>query len=225
MKKLTKIILYFLIVCAGIIITAMLLYWKQTSIMLHWRKSNSSEKLVITPSDNERLLPKALALKRFAAANDMDTNICFLVDMNIPSGSNRFFVFDWRKNKIIQAGLVAHGRCNETYLQGKRYANTIGGGCTSLGRYKIGNAYNGRFGLAYKLYGLDSSNSHVFERFVVLHAHACVPAEEVAPYTICQSDGCPTVAPEFLQILAGIIENASRPVALEIFDDKWINEH
>lgn len=64
-----------------------------------------------------------------------------------------------------------------------------GSGCTSLGKYKIGGAYQGQFGLAYKLYGLDSTNSNAYQRNVVLHAYDRVPDNEVYK-EICQSSGC-----------------------------------
>ncbi len=105
---------------------------------------------------------------------------------------------------MLSSSLVAHGRCNETWLKGRKYGNDEGCGCSSLGKYKIGNPYHGRFGLAYKLHGLDATNNNAFKRYVVLHSHECVPNNEVAPYPICQSDGCPTVSAAFLKQLAGI---------------------
>src|SRR5690606_10981001 len=94
-------------------------------------------------------------------------------------------------------GLVAHGEGNSSYSKFK-FSNKIGSNSTSLGRYKIGESYHGQFGLAYKLYGLDETNSNAFKRYVVLHSHQCVPSEPVAPLPICMSQGCPTVSPEFL---------------------------
>jgi hypothetical protein len=86
-----------------------------------------------------------------------------------------------------------------------------------LGKYKVGYSYNGRFGLAYKLYGLDKTNDKAFERFVVLHSHDCVPETEVKD-DICQSDGCPTVSPGFLQYLKPIINASKKPVLLWIYE-------
>ncbi|MEI9913326.1 MAG: murein L,D-transpeptidase catalytic domain-containing protein [Bacteroidota bacterium] len=103
------------------------------------------------------------------------------------------------------------------WLIGRRYGNTVGGGCTSLGKYRIGYSYNGKFGLAFKLYGLDKTNDNAFARFVVLHAHDCVPETEVTD-DICQSDGCPTVAPGFLQQLKPVIDHSKKPVLLWIFE-------
>jgi hypothetical protein len=92
-----------------------------------------------------------------------------------------------------------------------------GCGCTSLGKYKIGYHYNGRFGLAYKLYGLDKTNNNAFKRFVVLHSHECVPENSVAD-EICQSDGCPTVSRKFLKELQPILDNSSKPILLWMFE-------
>jgi hypothetical protein len=140
--------------------------------------------------------------------------------MNIASGVNRFFVYDLGKDSVLDAGLVTHGRCNELWLSGRKYDNKIGCGCTSLGKYRIGTPYKGRFGLAYKLHGLDSTNSNAFKRYVVLHSHECVPNEEVIPAPICQSDGCPTVSEAFLKKLASLIDASPKPILLSIVDDQ-----
>lgn len=106
-------------------------------------------------------------------------------------------------------------------LKGRRYNNAVGGGCSSLGRYKIGAKYYGNFGLAYMLHGLDTSNSNPLKRYVFLHSHDCVPKTPVHPYPFCQSDGCPSVAPAFRETLAGYIDTALQPILLEIFDNNF----
>jgi L,D-transpeptidase catalytic domain len=164
-----------------------------------------------------KMRSKAGEARSFAARNGYDTTVCFLVDMSLPSGSNRFFVYDLGNDTLRSSGLVAHGRCNQYWLEGRKYGNTAGCGCTSLGKYKIGHSYVGRFGLAFKLYGLDETNDKAFERFVVLHSHDCVPFIE-QPGEICQSDGCPMVSPKFLQYLKPAIEKAGRAVVLWIYE-------
>jgi hypothetical protein len=165
-----------------------------------------------------KLGSRAAQARKYAANNEYNTSLCFMVDMSIASGKDRFFVYDLKTDSIAEAGLVTHGRCNEDWLTGRRYGNEVGCGCTSLGKYKVGNPYKGKFGLAYKLYGQDSSNTNAFKRFVVLHSHSCVPAKEVDPYPICQSDGCPTVSPDFLKKLAATIDASPRPILLWIFE-------
>jgi L,D-transpeptidase catalytic domain len=150
--------------------------------------------------------------------NKLNPRICFLIDMEVSSGSKRFFVYNMVEDTVVASGLVTHGRCNELWLEGRKYSNEVGSGCTSPGRYKIGHKYSGRFGLAYKLHGLDSSNSNAYRRYVVLHGHECVPEAEVEPYPICQSDGCPTVSERFLKTLAGYIDGATKPILLWIYE-------
>lgn len=161
-----------------------------------------------------RLTGHARPLLAYAKQHGYNTQTCFLIDMSMESGKNRFFIYDLKKDSVMDAGLVTHGSCNNE----SKYGNEIGCGCTSLGRYKIGKPYKGKFGLAYKLYGLDNTNSNAFKRFVVLHAHSCVPDGEVNPLPICRSEGCPTVSIPFLKKLASVIDGSKQPILLYTFD-------
>jgi hypothetical protein len=165
----------------------------------------------------EKLKKKSSDAIDFTKKNGYNESICFLIDMTMPSGQERFFVYDMVKDTIQNTGLVTHGRCNEMWLEDRKYSNVPGCGCSSLGKYKIGYSYNGTFGLAFKLYGLDKTNSNAFKRYVVLHSHECVPENEVQD-EICQSDGCPTVSPNFLQELKPIIKGSTKPILLWIFE-------
>ncbi|RQO30919.1 hypothetical protein DBR32_09415 [Taibaiella sp. KBW10] len=214
MKKVMLIIVGFLL--AGLLIFIAFNY-RSTANYLFRNKAINSQKPV-DPSELPRIMAKAKQLVAYARKNGYDTTVVFVLNMRIASGKDRFFIYDAIHQKVVQQALVAHGRCNETVQVSRRYSNVVGGGCTALGKYKIGLAYQGTFGLAYKLHGLEASNNNAFERFVVLHAHECVPNNEVDPYPICQSDGCPTVSPAFLKILANIIDGKTKPVLLEIID-------
>lgn len=165
----------------------------------------------------EKLKEKAGIAKSFVQQKRFNENVCFLIDMSLPSGQNRFFIYDLMNDSLKASALVAHGNCYEYWLEGRRYSNVVGSGCTSLGKYKIGYSYTGKFGYSYKLYGLDSSNNNAFERTVVLHAHSCIPETEVAD-DICQSNGCPTVSPNFLNELKSIINTSKKPLLLWIYE-------
>ena len=165
----------------------------------------------------EKLQQKAVAARQYVQQKGFNSERCFLIDMSLPSGQKRFFIYDLKKDSVRNSSLVAHGNCFEYWLEGRRYSNVVGSGCTSLGRYKIGIPYTGKWGYSYKLHGLDSSNNNAFERTVVLHGHSCVPESEVVD-EICQSNGCPTVAPSFLLELKAIINQSPKPVLLWIYD-------
>ena len=164
----------------------------------------------------EKLEQKAAEAKLFVRRKGYNENHCFLIDMSLASGKNRFFIYDLANDSIQAMGLVAHGNCFEYWLEGRKYSNVVGSGCTSLGKYKIGAPYTGKFGYSYKLHGLDSSNNNALERTVVLHSHSCVPDTKVDD-EICQSNGCPTVSPALLQQLKQIINGSRKPVLLWIY--------
>jgi len=189
--------------------------WFKRTAAVHFPKTElpTGVPTIISP----KMKTKVAEARNFIAKKNYNDVICFLIDMSIPSGQNRFFIYHLKKDSIQNAGLVTHGRCNESWLEGRKYGNTVGCGCTSLGKYKVGYPYQGRFGLAYKLYGLDKTNDKAFERYVVLHAHDCVP-ETAVEEDICQSDGCPTVSPGFLQQLKPMIEKSARPILLWIYE-------
>jgi hypothetical protein len=160
---------------------------------------------------------RAAKAKEFVKQKGYNTNLCFFIDMSLHSGKNRFFIYDLKMDSVKNSGLVAHGNCFEYWQKGRRYSNEVGSGCTSVGKYKIGNAYTGKWGYSFKLHGLNNTNNNAFERTVVLHGHSCVPDSEVKD-EICQSNGCPTVSPVFLQQLKAIINSSKKPVLLWIYE-------
>ncbi|MBX2924913.1 MAG: murein L,D-transpeptidase catalytic domain family protein [Chitinophagaceae bacterium] len=211
-----KFVFTFVLLTAFLLITGATWYFSR----FHSSGTNAG-KVTVSAADStaiKKLTGFSSSLSAFAATKKYNTRTGFLIDMSLSSGENRFFIMDLEKDSVVNAGLVTHGRCNENWLNGRKYSNETGSGCTSLGRYRIGASYQGRFGLAYKLHGLDSTNSNAFRRYVVLHSHDCVPDNETHPLLICQSDGCPTVSPSFLKKLQQIINASEKPVVL------WIHE-
>ncbi|NOT51860.1 MAG: hypothetical protein HOP10_11360 [Chitinophagaceae bacterium] len=165
----------------------------------------------------KKLQEKVISAKAFVQRKDFNAKNAFFIDMSLPSGKPRFYIYDLEKDSLINTGLVAHGNCFEYWLEGRRYSNVVGSGCTSLGKYKIGNSYVGKWGYSYKLHGLDSSNNNAYERTVVLHSHSCIPESETED-DICQSNGCPTVAPNFFEQLKKIINASRKPILLWIYE-------
>src|SRR5258707_785815 len=106
--------------------------------------------------DPERLRLRAKAGEQavYLSRHGFNPSICFMVDMQLPSGKNRFFVYDLRRDSVLEAGLVAHGSGGSRFSARPVFSNVDGSGCTSLGRYRVGYKYQGQFGLAFKLYGL-----------------------------------------------------------------------
>lgn len=156
--------------------------------------------------------------RAFCANGKYNSNVAFFSDMGRRSGLKRFFVVDLSNDSILDAGMVTHGHCQSYGSIKPHFSNDVGSNCTSLGKYKIGYKYDGSFGTAYKLHGLNASNSNAFDRYVVLHSHTCVPMQE-SVIGICRSEGCPTIAPQFLSRLEGIIDQSKKPILLWVFSD------
>ncbi len=167
-----------------------------------------------TNKEFERIKQKASELKQYCTNNNYSTQFAFILDMQQHSGKKRFFVYDFAKDTIVTSGMVAHGSCHKAYLENAVFSNEVGCGCSAFGKYKVGYEYPGQFGKAYKLYGLDTSNSNAFERFIVLHSYSCVPDEATYPQPICNSLGCTMVSDNFLTALSAYIHKTKKPLVL-----------
>ena len=167
-----------------------------------------------------RLKVKASSLDTYLKANNFNEELVFLVDMSIPSGKNRFFVYNIKKDAVDASSLVSHGVGSNKYENDDplKFSNLPDSKMTSEGKYKIGASYFGKFGLAYKLHGLERTNDRAFERAVVLHAHKMVPETEVFPEYIIVSQGCPTVSTGFLSTLDKYIKGSKKPIMLWIYN-------
>ncbi|OXA97230.1 hypothetical protein B0A75_17610 [Flavobacterium oncorhynchi] len=179
-----------------------------------YRNENSKEK----EKKEERFSSQVNEVKKLIKKDSKyNQDIVFLIDMKIPSGKNRFFVYDLKTNKIIDQGLVAHGSGSETKTKGKlKFSNVPNSLSTSLGRYSIGNSYVGKFGKAYRLRGLDTTNSNAFKRDIVFHYYYDVPYKEKDGY-ICNSFGCPMVNKKYFERMAKIIDNSESDILMSIY--------
>jgi len=180
-----------------------------------WNRIDSRYKVCV-----DRLKEKAASLEAYAKANNYSSDYVFLVDMSLPSGKKRFFVYNLKTSKMECSSLVSHGfgstiKDSEDQLI---FSNNNYSFKTSLGKYKIGASYNGTYGLAYKLYGLDSTNSKAFERAIVLHSDVHIPVEETYPGKIFQSAGCPAVAPSFLPVIGKYVKASKKPILMWIYN-------
>ena len=168
----------------------------------------------------DRLKQQAASVKEYARTHNFSTEYCFLVDMSLPSGKNRFFVYNIKKDSLEYASLVAHGfgSYKGNGNDQLEFSNVPNSFKTSLGKYKVGGSYYGAFGQAYKLYGLDSTNNNAYERAIVLHSYASMPPSETYPDRICESAGCPMVNSSFLAILGTYIRSSKKPLLMWIYN-------
>jgi len=163
--------------------------------------------------------------KAFCKAEKFNEDYYFLIDLSIHSGKNRFFVYDFNKDKIVGENLVTHGSCdvattNETKWEKAKCSNSDNSHCSSKGKYKIGKRDTSSWGIKIKywLKGLEKSNSNAENRVVVLHSWSAVSSKEIYPRYSPLSWGCPAVSDDFMEILDAKLQSTKRPVLLWIVE-------
>ena len=63
-----------------------------------------------------KLKEKVAGIDEYVATNNFNTDYCFLVDMSIPSGKKRFFVYNIKLAEVEYSALVSHG--SGSYIPG-----------------------------------------------------------------------------------------------------------
>ncbi|PKQ61970.1 peptidase [Labilibaculum filiforme] len=168
---------------------------------------------------------KADAAYQYCRKNGFSTEFCLLVDMSIHSGKNRLFIYDFKKDSIVDKGLCAHG-CGvnkwgtEETKTNPKFSNVDNSHCTSVGKYKIGKRGYSNWGINinYKLHGLEDSNDNAYSRIIVLHAWDMVSEEEIFPVGTPEGWGCPAVSNGLMRNIDSLLKNSSKPVLLWVYE-------
>lgn len=172
----------------------------------------------------ESIRSKARQSFEFCKTQNFNTDFCILIDMNVHSGIKRFFVWDFKKDKIVNKFLVGHG-CGEnpwSYDYSKEtpaFSNIDGSHCSSLGKYKIGARADSDWGVKvkYVLHGLDSTNSNALKRYIVFHSWEAVSDDEVYPDGTPEGWGCPTISNNSFKIIDPLLKASAKPVLMWIY--------
>src|ERR1700754_3798832 len=77
----------------------------------------------VTGNERIRLQSAVAGLRSSIKAGHFCEHYCFLADMSIHSGKNRFFVYDLKSDTVLRAGLVAHGSGSETGSGTLKFSN------------------------------------------------------------------------------------------------------
>jgi hypothetical protein len=163
--------------------------------------------------------------KSYCQSNGFNQEFYFLLDFSVHSGKNRFFVIDFKSQKVVSQNLVTHGSCDvfeenpEKYKKAK-FSNANSSHCSSKGKYKIGKRDYSSWGInvKYWLHGMEITNTNAEKRVVVLHSWDAVSNDEIYPRYAPLSWGCPAVSDEFMQTLDKKLQTTKKPVLLWIVE-------
>lgn len=181
-------------------------------------------------SDKELLLDhlrlKADSAKEYCKSKNFSEQHCILVNFNIHSGKQRYFVWDFEKDTVLFSSLCAHGMGRESTQKKPVYSNDEGSYCSSPGRYKVGISSYSQYGIHvhYKLHGQDPTNSNAYKRIVVLHSHSPIPDQNIYPHhlPLGYSLGCPVISDAAMRKTDSLLKESKKAVMLWIYDEPVI---
>ena len=147
----------------------------------------------------------------------MCQEVAVLVDLAVSSHRVRLRVANLAQGSVMMECLVASGRGRS--LKTRLWPQTgdvPDSWLTPVGRCRVGERYEGAFGVSYRLDGLDSTNSNVRSRAIVLHPSEDVPERNYSLLPLWCSRGCVVVSPQSMRRLDEIL-SAHKDVLLWIY--------
>ncbi|WP_146943660.1 murein L,D-transpeptidase catalytic domain-containing protein [Chryseobacterium hagamense] len=176
-------------------------------------------------ADSVKILKKAEEALEFCKKKNFSTDFCLLIDMGLHSGVKRFFVWDFKKNKVAGKYLVGHGCGNDPWSKDgsknrPQFSNVDGSHLSSLGKYKIQERGYSDWGIhvKYLMHGLEGTNSNALKRSIVFHSWNLMSDEEVFPKGSPEGWGCPTVSNNAMKEIDPMLQKSGKPVLMWIYN-------
>lgn len=151
-------------------------------------------------------------------------NILTIIDYSLPSTDKRLWVFDLNTNKMLYHTYVSHAMKSGLFTP-DYFSNTRNSQSNSLGVFKTDFSYDGRYGMAVKLQGLENSfNDNAYDRFIVIHPAWYVSEDFIRKYgRLGRSWGCPAISPELNDKIIDTIKDNSL-VIVYYPSAKWLSK-
>lgn len=151
-------------------------------------------------------------------------NILTIIDYSLPSTEKRLWVLDLQNEKLLYHTYVSHG-IKSGSLDAEFFSNKPNSKTTSLGVYLTENSYEGRYGLAVKLQGLENGfNNNAYERFLVIHPAWYVTEDFINKYgRLGRSWGCPAIPYDLVEPIINTIKENSLLVVYYP-SEKWLKK-
>lgn len=162
---------------------------------------------------------RAKELLEYCRREGYNTRVALFVDLSRHSGRRRFVAWDMARMVPIFTCLVSHGSGSErSHVRSAyaRFSNEDGSHLSSLGRAVVAERYEGRYGVAYRLDGLEATNSNLRSRCVVLHGWEHTTSYPIWPRATVGSFGCPVLSRRMMARVDELLRQ-EKGVILEVF--------
>ena len=166
-----------------------------------------------------RVAERAKELLEYCRREGYNTRVALFVDLSRHSGRRRFVAWDMARMVPIFTSPVSHGSGSErSHVRSAyaRFSNEDGSHLSSLGRAVVAERYEGRYGVAYRLDGLDVTNSNLRSRYVVLHGWEHTTSYPIWPRATVGSFGCPVLSRRMMARVDELLRR-EKDVILEVF--------
>ena len=162
---------------------------------------------------------RAKELLEYCRREGYNTRVALFVDLSRHSGRRRFVAWDMVRMVPIFTCPVSHGSGSEmSHVRSAyaRFSNEDGSHLSSLGRAVVAERYEGRYGVAYRLDGLEATNSNLRSRYVVLHGWEHTTSYPIWPRATVGSFGCPVLSRRMMARVDELLQR-EKGVIIEVF--------
>lgn len=159
----------------------------------------------------------------FAKKHNMNEHYALFVDYSIPSGTPRLFVWDFKKQKIIESTYVMHGPGRGSTNERPVFSNEPGSECSSLGRFLVTKEHGNSLKYSFRLKGMDSDNQTAYARGLMIHGSKYLDGHcwmRYIPLNRASCQGCVTVSSKGMKYLWKLINKENKPLLLWNFESK-----
>ena len=166
-----------------------------------------------------RVAERAKELLEYCRREGYNTRVALFVDLSRHSGRRRFVAWDMARMVPIFTCPVSHGSGSEmSHVRSAyaRFSNEDGSHLSSLGRAVVAERYEGRYGVAYRLDGLDATNTNLRSRCVVLHGWEHTTSYPIWPRATVGSFGCPVLSRRMMARVDELLQR-EKGVIIEVF--------
>lgn len=168
-------------------------------------------------SHNTNLSPEAVQMAFAGYQYALKTNqvknqdILTIVDFTISSAKDRLYVINLKTGDVLMALPVSHGKgSGNNSPWATKFSNKPNSLQSSIGLFVTKHTYYGKHGFSLRIKGLESSNSNVESRAVVVHSANYASPEFIrAMKRAGTSWGCFAVDPKASKKLIGYIQNGT----------------